>query len=46
MTHNELNINTVMYKLTKKELTIKEASKLINKSERHTKRIKKKYVME
>ena len=43
MTHKELNIHTVMERLLKKEFTIKVASLLIHKSERQTKRIKKKY---
>jgi hypothetical protein len=43
MTKQELHINTVMDRLIKKELTIPEASKLISKCERQTKRIKKKY---
>jgi len=42
MTQKELNINTVMDKLIKKELTISEAAKIINKTERHIKRLKKK----
>lgn len=46
MTQKELNINTVMDKLIKNELTILEASELINKTERHTKRLKKKYKLE
>jgi hypothetical protein len=46
MTHKELNINTVMDKLMKKELTIPEAAKIINKTERHIKRLKKKYKLE
>lgn len=43
MTEKELKINTIMEKVMKKELTIKEASKLMEKSERQTKRIKKRY---
>jgi len=46
MTQKELNINTVMDKLIKKELTISDASKIINKTERHVKRLKKKYKLE
>ena len=46
MTQKDLRINTVMDKLITKELTIKEASKLINKSERQVIRIKKKYILE
>jgi len=46
MTQKELNINTVMDKLIKKELLIKEVSKIINKSERQVIRIKKKYIKE
>jgi len=46
MTQRELNINTVMDKLIKKELTILEAAKIINKTERHVKRLKKKYKIE
>jgi len=46
MTIKELNIHTVMERLIKKELWIKEASKMINKSERQTKRLKKKYKLE
>ena len=43
MTQKELDINTVMDKLMRKELTIPEATKRINKTERHIKRLKKKY---
>jgi hypothetical protein len=43
MTQKELDINTVMDQLLKKKLTITEAAKRINKTERHTKRLKKKY---
>lgn len=46
MTQKELDINTVMDKLIKKDLSIPEASKRIHKSERQTKRIKKKYMKE
>jgi len=46
MTLKELNINTVVDRLVRKELTISEASKLINKSKRQTKRIKKRYIKE
>jgi hypothetical protein len=46
MTQKELDINTVMDKLIKNELTIPEAAKRINKTERHTKRLKKKYKKE
>ena len=46
MTQKELQINTVMDKLVTKEITIKEASKLITKSERQVIRIKKKYILE
>jgi hypothetical protein len=46
MTIKELQINTVMDKLITKEISIKEASKLIKKSERQTIRIKKKYCLE
>lgn len=44
MTQQELHINTVMDKLVNKELSILEASKLISKWERQTKRIKKRYI--
>jgi hypothetical protein len=44
MTNEELNITNVMDRLKRKELDIKEASKLIDMSERHTKRLKKKYI--
>lgn len=46
MTQKELQINTVMDKLITKGITIKEASKLITKSERQVIRIKKKYILE
>ena len=46
MTQKELNINTVMDRLIKKEMWIKEASKLINKSQKQTRRIKQKYIKE
>jgi len=46
MTEKELNINTVMDRLIKKEIKLKEASNLINKSMRQTKRIKKRYKLE
>ncbi len=46
MTLKELNINTVMGKVIKHKLDIKEASDLIGKSERQTKRIKKRYIEE
>lgn len=46
MTQKELDINTVMDKLIKNELTIPEASNIINKTERHVKRLKKKYKYE
>jgi hypothetical protein len=46
MTQKELNINTIMYKLIKNELTVPEAAKIINKTERHIKRLKKKYKLE
>jgi len=46
MTQKELDTNTVMDKLIKKELTISEAAKRINKTERHVKRLKKKYKLE
>jgi len=46
MTQKELNTNTVMDKLIKKELIISEAAKIINKTERHVKRLKKKYKTE
>jgi hypothetical protein len=46
MSLKELNINTVMDRLIRKEIKLKEASKLISKSERHTIRIKKKYIIE
>lgn len=45
MTIKEINIITVMKKLKNKELWIKEASVLINKSERQTKRLKKQYIL-
>jgi len=44
MTQKELNINTVMDRLIKKELWIKEASKMINKSKRQVIRIKNRYI--
>jgi transposase len=43
MTQKELNANTVMDKLIKKELSVAEAAKIINKTERHVKRLKRKY---
>lgn len=46
MTTKELKILQVIERLKMKELTIKEASELINKSERHTKRLKRKYLLE
>ena len=46
MTQKELDTNTVMDKVIKKELTISEAAKRINKTERHVKRLKKKYKQE
>jgi transcriptional regulator GlxA family with amidase domain len=46
MTQKELDINTVMDKLISKELTISEAAKRVNKSERQIKRLKKKYKIE
>ena len=46
MTQKELDINSVMDRLIKKELTIPEAAKRINKTERHIKRLKKKYKLE
>lgn len=46
MTQKELDINTVIDKLIRKELTIPEAAKRINKTERHVKRLKKKYKQE
>ena len=46
MTQNELDINSVMDRLIKKELTIPEAAKRINKTERHVKRLKKRYKRE
>jgi hypothetical protein len=46
MSLKELNINTVMDRLIRKEIKLKEASKLINKSERQTIRIRKKYIIE
>ena len=46
MTQKELDINTVMDRLMRKELTILEAAKRINKTERHIKRLKKKYKSE
>lgn len=46
MSLKELNINRVMDRLIMKEIKLKEASKLINKSERQTIRIKKKYIIE
>jgi hypothetical protein len=46
MTTKELNKTTTMERLVKQELSIKEASKLINKSERHTKRLKKAYLVD
>jgi len=46
MTQKELNTNTVMDKVIRKELTISEAAKIINKTERHVKRLKKKYKQE
>lgn len=46
MSQKELKIHTVMDKLIKNELSIQEASNLINKWIRQTKRIKKKYLEE
>ena len=46
MTLKELDINTIMDKLIKKECNIKEASSRIWKSERQIKRIKKRYIKE
>jgi len=46
MTQKELDINTIMDKLIKKEIGIKEASTRINRSKRQTLRIKKKYINE
>ena len=46
MTQKELDINTVMDKLVNKELTIPEAAKRVNKSERQIKRLKKRYRIE
>ncbi len=46
MTQKELDINTVMDKLKNKKLTISEAAKRINKSERQVKRLKKRYKIE
>ena len=46
MTQKELNINTVMDKLIKKDIWIKEASKMINKCIKQTRRIKNKYIKE
>jgi len=46
MSQKELKIHTVMDRLIKNELTIQEASNLINKSTRQVKRIKKKYISE
>jgi len=46
MTMKELKINTVMDRLIKKEILVKEACIMINKSKRQTIRIKKKYIKE
>jgi hypothetical protein len=46
MTQKELNINTVMDRLIKKEILVKEACLMINKSDRQTIRIKNKYILE
>jgi hypothetical protein len=46
MTQKELDINTVMDKLIKKEMWIKEASSRINKSIKQTRRIRDKYKLE
>jgi hypothetical protein len=45
MTIKELSIYTIMERLVKKELWIKEASKIISKSERQTKRLKRQYIL-
>lgn len=45
MTDKEINIHTVMEKLKKKEIGIKEWAEQIRKSERHTKRLKKQYIL-
>ncbi len=42
----ELDINTIMDKLVKKECSVKEAATKICKSERQVKRIKKRYIKE
>lgn len=46
MTKQELKINTVMDRLVKKEILLKEARIMINKSSRQTIRIKEKYLKE
>lgn len=46
MTQKELDINTVMDKLIKKKIWIKEASKMINKCIKQTRRIKNRYIKE
>ena len=46
MTQKELDINAVMDRLIRKEILIKEASEMINKSERQTFRIKNRYIKE
>jgi len=46
MTLKELDINTIMDKLVKKECSIKEVAARICKSERQVKRIKKRYLKE
>jgi hypothetical protein len=46
MTLKELDINTIMDKLVKKECSIKEAAVKICKTERQVKRIKKRYIKE
>ena len=46
MTQKELNINNIMDRLIKKEILVKEACIMINKSNRQTIRIKNKYIKE
>ncbi|NOQ50451.1 MAG: ISNCY family transposase [Mycoplasmataceae bacterium] len=46
MTKKELHINTVMDRLIREDILVKEASKMINKSKRQTIRIKNKYILE
>lgn len=46
MTRKEINVIKIMEKIKNKEIRIKEASRMLNKSERQIKRIKKRYLIE